>query len=414
MTGADSDPVLLSLTLPLVTVIAILLVSIFWIYGRKNGADSKLPPGDKGWPIVGYIFSPFKPHPATTLGDYLNIQFSRYGKIFSTRYRGKTVIISADCEFNRFVLQNEQTLFQNNLPLGFKKFMGEGSLPFLTGDVYRSKKSLMVAFFNSWQIQSRFLAEVEEAAKAVMTSWRQRRQILADEEINKFLFNIAIEKAMGMTPDDHEVEELRKAFIAAYDGFYAVPTSLPFTRYSKALKARDIICSIVKRKAEDRMLRIDKMDEKENDLLWYCLKNSSLASIPNICDEVVGFIFAALLNTQNTIALAIYLLGKCPKSLRQLRDEFKQTDTDELANLTWDAYKNMEFCQSVINETLRLGNIVPRLWRKTLSDVNYKGYIIPQGTTVITHIAAMHLDPSAFENPNIFDPWRWLVFLIIL
>ncbi|KAJ4812172.1 cytochrome P450 family protein [Rhynchospora pubera] len=67
----------------------------------------------------------------------------------------------------------------------------------------------------------------------------------------------------------------------------------------------------------------------------------------------------------------------------------------------------MEFCQSVINETLRLGNIVPRLWRKTLSDVNYKGYIIPQGTTVITHIAAMHLDPSAFENPNIFDPWRW-------
>ncbi|KAJ3706409.1 hypothetical protein LUZ61_010114 [Rhynchospora tenuis] len=332
----------------------------------------------------------------------------RYGKIFSTRYRGKTLVISADPEFNRFVLQNELTLFQNDLPFGFKAFMGEGNLPFLAGEAYRSKKSLMVAFLNSWQIQTRFFVDVEEAAKAVMTSWRHRSQILADEEVNKFLFNISIKKALGMTPDDPEVEELRKAFIAANDGFYAAPISLPFTRYSKALKARDIICSIVKRKVEDRKLSGDNIDEKENDLLWYYLKNNPLASMQNICDAVIGFIFAALLNTQNTISLATYLLGQCPKSLRQLKDEFKQNDTDTLANLTWDAYKNMEFCQSVINETLRLGNIVPRLWRKTLSDINYKGYIIPQGTTVMTHIAAMHLDPSAFENPNIFDPWRWL------
>ncbi|KAJ1701991.1 hypothetical protein LUZ63_001770 [Rhynchospora breviuscula] len=235
MTGAD--PVILLLTVLLAPIIVILLVSRLWITGKMNGLeDSKLPPGDKGWLIVGSTFSLFKPHPATTLGDFLNLQLSRYGKIFSTSYLGKTLVISVDPEFNRFVLQNELRLFQNDLPSHIKKILGEGNLSFMTGETYKSTKSLVLGFFNSWQIQTRFLAEVEEAANRVMTSWRQKNLILANEELSKFFFNLAIEKAMGLTPDDPKTEELRKAFIATNNGLYAVPLSLPFTCYSKALK----------------------------------------------------------------------------------------------------------------------------------------------------------------------------------
>ncbi|KAJ4747025.1 cytochrome P450 family protein [Rhynchospora pubera] len=153
------------------------------------------------------------------------------------------------------------------------------------------------------------------------------------------------------------------------------------------------------------------MDGKESDLIQYHLKNNPSLSMQSICDSVIGLIFATLFNTQISVALAMYFLGQCPKALQQLREEFQQkmNDTGTTGKLTWDDYKNMEFCESVINETLRFGNIVPGLWRKTLSDIDFKGYTIPQGTTVMPNIAAMHLDPSAFENPNIFDPWRWLV-----
>ncbi|KAJ4812168.1 Cytochrome P450 [Rhynchospora pubera] len=296
MTGAD--PVILLLTVLLAPIIVILLVSRLWITEKKNGGDSKLPPGDKGWPIVGSTFSLFKPHPATTLGDFLNLQLSRYGKIFSTSYLGRTLVISADPEFNRFVLQNELRLFQNDLPSHIKTILGEGNLSFMTGETYKSTKSLVLGFFNSWQIQTRFLAEVEEAAKRVMTSWRQKSLILANEELSKFFFNLAIEKAMGLTPDDPKAEELRKAFIATNTGLYAVPLSLPFTRYSKALKARNFIFSIVKIKAEDRKRNSDKMDGKESDLIQYHLKNNPSLSMQSICDSVIGLIFATLFNTQ--------------------------------------------------------------------------------------------------------------------
>ncbi|GFP83227.1 cytochrome p450 90b1 [Phtheirospermum japonicum] len=72
-----------------------------------------------------------------------------------------------------------------------------------------------------------------------------------------------------------------------------------------------------------------------------------------------------------------------------------------------DEYKKMDFTQCVISETLRLGNVVRFLHRKALKDVRYKGYDIPCGWKVLPVIAAVHLDPSLFDQPWHFNPWRW-------
>ncbi|GMP31760.1 hypothetical protein CsSME_00005838 [Camellia sinensis var. sinensis] len=75
--------------------------------------------------------------------------------------------------------------------------------------------------------------------------------------------------------------------------------------------------------------------------------------------------------------------------------------------LNWDDYKKMEFTQCVINETLRFGNVVRFLHRKAIKDVQYKGYDIPNGWKVLPVVSAVHLDPSHFDQPYHFDPWRW-------
>ena len=43
------------------------------------------------------------------------------------------------------------------------------------------------------------------------------------------------------------------------------------------------------------------------------------------------------------------------------------------ARLGWDDYKNMQFTQCVINEALRLGNVVKFLHRKSIKPIQYKG-----------------------------------------
>ncbi|GER45092.1 cytochrome P450, partial [Striga asiatica] len=78
---------------------------------------------------------------------------------------------------------------------------------------------------------------------------------------------------------------------------------------------------------------------------------------------------------------------------------------DELLN--WNHYKAMEFTHNVINEALRLGNIVKFVHRRAIQDVKFKDHIIPSGWKVLPIFSAVHLDPSFHVNPLDFNPWRW-------
>ncbi|KAK1277008.1 Cytochrome P450 [Acorus gramineus] len=45
--------------------------------------------------------------------------------------------------------------------------------------------------------------------------------------------------------------------------------------------------------------------------------------------------------------------------------------------------------------------------RQQLINDGCEGYDIPSGYTVILSIAAVHMDPSLFDDPQCFNPWRW-------
>nr|CAB3500013.1 unnamed protein product [Digitaria exilis] len=77
------------------------------------------------------------------------------------------------------------------------------------------------------------------------------------------------------------------------------------------------------------------------------------------------------------------------------------------AEITWEEYKSMKFTSYVIHESLRLANIAPVMFRKLKQDVHIKGYTIPEGWTVMICPAAVHLNPTTYEKPGVFNPWRW-------
>ncbi|RVW85180.1 Cytochrome P450 87A3 [Vitis vinifera] len=53
------------------------------------------------------------------------------------------------------------------------------------------------------------------------------------------------------------------------------------------------------------------------------------------------------------------------------------------------------FIFQVINETLRLGNIVPGIFRGVTKDIEMKGTTIPAGSTVMVCPSAVHLNPAS-------------------
>ncbi|KAK1414876.1 hypothetical protein QVD17_30637 [Tagetes erecta] len=61
----------------------------------------------------------------------------------------------------------------------------------------------------------------------------------------------------------------------------------------------------------------------------------------------------------------------------------------------------------LINETVRLANIVPGVFRKALKDIKFKDYTIPTGWAVMVCPPAVHLNPVNYKDPLEFNPSRW-------
>ncbi|XP_047054179.1 uncharacterized protein LOC124660412 isoform X2 [Lolium rigidum] len=57
----------------------------------------------------------------------------------------------------------------------------------------------------------------------------------------------------------------------------------------------------------------------------------------------------------------------------------------------------------VVNKAVRLANIVPCILRKTLNDVQFKGYTIPAGWGLMVCPLAVHLNPNIYLHPLIFS-----------
>nr|CAD1843758.1 unnamed protein product [Ananas comosus var. bracteatus] len=94
---------------------------------------------------------------------------------------GEIMVVSADVELNRYVMQNEMRLFRNKLPAHVQRLIGDFALVMLIGDVYRHKKAIIVPFINKFRQQTNFVHYIERLAEDLMASWNKGELIYMRE-----------------------------------------------------------------------------------------------------------------------------------------------------------------------------------------------------------------------------------------
>nr|BAE16979.1 steroid 22-alpha-hydroxylase [Zinnia elegans] len=393
-------------------VLALFLILKLVKRRTNNGSTRNLPPGNMGWPFIGETIGYLQPYSATTIGKFMEQHISKYGKIYKSSLFGEPTIVSADPGLNKYILQNEGRLFECSYPRSIGGILGKWSMLVLVGDMHRDMRQISLNFLSNARLKTQLVNEVEKNTLWVLDSWKENSPFCAQEEAKKFTFNLMATHIMSLDPGEPETERLKKEYVTFMKGVVSPPLNFPGTAYWKALKSRATILKFIETKMEER-IRMDEgngLGKLDNDLLGWSMKNSNLTK-EQILDLVLSLLFAGHETSSVSISLAVYFLEACPTAVRQLREEHEEIVMKKKLlgekYLTWDDYKKMEFTQCVINETLRFGNVVRFLHRKAIKDVRYKGYDIPCGWKVLPVIAAVHLDPTHFDQPYLFDPWRW-------
>ncbi|XWS65855.1 hypothetical protein CRYUN_Cryun05aG0149800 [Craigia yunnanensis] len=364
-----------------------------------------LPPGNLGLPFVGETLQLIAAYKTENPEPFIDERVSRYGSIFITHVFGEPTVFSADPETNRFILQNEGKLFECSYPGSISNLLGKHSLLLMKGSLHKRMHSLTMSFANSSIIRDHLLVDIDRLVRLNMDSWTDR--VFLMEEAKKISFELTVKQLMSYDPGEWS-ESLRKEYVLVIEGFFTVPLPLFSTTYRRAIKARTKVAEALSLIVRERRKEYEG-GERKNDMLAALLAGDDNFSDEEIVDFLVALLVAGYETTSTIMTLAVKFLTETPLALAQLKEEHegiraKKSDSEALE---WSDYKSMPFTQCVVNETLRVANIISGVFRRALTDINIKGYTIPKGWKVFASFRAVHLDHEHFKDARTFNPWRW-------
>ncbi|CAI0403474.1 unnamed protein product [Linum tenue] len=340
-----------------------------------------------GLPIIGETLQFFVPYTSTDISPFIKKRIQRYGPVFRTSIVGHPIIVSTDPELNSLVFkQGADSWFKPWYTDSFSEIIGSESLMFHEGFLHKYVRGLVREGFGPDSLKS-LLVDLEGRTKSHLGSWSVLPSVDLKEVVSAMLHGFAVEKLYSFS-DPEMIRGHKQSYDAFLRGLISFPLNIPGTAYWKCLQV---------------WLHKDLMEEIDS--------GESPLTEKMATDLLFLLPFAAFESTSSTIVSAFHYLTAHPAALAELTREheaiLKRREESGSVGISWREYKSMTFTHMVTNETLRLTNIVPGIFRKVMKDVEVKGYLIPAGWTVMVYPTAAHLNPSVYDDPLSFNPWRW-------
>ncbi|MFF0445195.1 cytochrome P450 [Streptomyces sp. NPDC004609] len=122
-------------------------------------------------------------------------------------------------------------------------------------------------------------------------------------------------------------------------------------------------------------------------------------------DELTIILYAGVETTAATISWTMHHLAGHPEEEKKLVAEILEVVGDR--PVTIEDVPRLPGVRRVVDEVIRLHGVT-LLMRRATEPVELGGYLVPPGTEIALSPYAIHRDGRVYENPDAFDPDRWL------
>ncbi|XP_069079796.1 vitamin D 25-hydroxylase isoform X1 [Pleurodeles waltl] len=392
----------------------------------KQRRPKGFPPGPPGLPLIGNILAM-----ATNPHVYMKQQSKIHGQIFSLDLGGiSTVVLNGyDAVKECLVRQSDVFADRPSLPL-FKKLtkMG-GLLNAKYGRCWIEHRKLAVNSFRCFGYgQKIFEAKISEEAMFFLDAIDTYKGKPFDPKhlITNAVSNISNLIIFGerFRYDDTDflhmieifsenIELATSAWVFLYNSFPLIGI-LPFGKHQQLFKnaaeVYDFLLRIIEHFSENRKPKaprhfidayLDEMDQNAHD-------QEATYTTENLIYSVGELIIAGTETTTNVLRWAVLFMALYPNIQGQVQKEIDFV-VGPNGTPSLEAKPRMPYTEAVLHEILRFCNIVPLgIFHATSKDTVVRGYLIPEGTTVITNLYSVHFDEKYWTNPAVFYPERFL------
>ncbi|XP_060041953.1 cytochrome P450 2F3 isoform X4 [Erinaceus europaeus] len=146
---------------------------------------------------------------------------------------------------------------------------------------------------------------------------------------------------------------------------------------------------------------LTKIAQEKQDPLSHFFMDTLLITTHNL-------LFGGTETVGTTLRHTFLVLMKYPKVQARVQEEIDRVVGRARLPCMEDR-KAMPYTDAVIHEVQRFADVIPmNLPHRVIRDTNFRGFLLPKGTDIITLLNTVHYDPSQFLTPQEFNPGHFL------
>lgn len=310
---------------------------------------------------------------------------------------------------NRFILQNEGRLFQSCQPISaYSDILGKQTVGQTHGNLHKKLHEAAAQIGGLDGIRGHAFEFIQTLIMKRLPTW-QDQIVHVQHEATYMVLCLLLHWLVSQDPEDPEMQRLQ-TYCNDVKSMLAFPFNVPGSGYSRHIQGRASLIRYI----EDRIAKRRSLhDPGFKDILDALLRQEDegvfTAKSNVVLDTIMGILFHGEETTAIAMSLLMKFLSDSPQALNQVKEENiairKRKRMDE--KLSWEDYESMKFTRNVINESLRIANVAPWVFRVAMQDVDIAGYRIPKGWKILVFLMGAHFDATAYDDPGTFHPWRW-------
>lgn len=293
--------------------------------------------------------------------------------------------------------------------------LGGNGLFLNEGDSWRTQRKLLQPAFHVPRLTA-MAGTITASVETLLGRWERELTYGVpfdfEHEMMGLLIELAVKTLFGsdVAGDTATVNEaVTTAFSILHSRVLSplpLPWSVPFPSHVRFLKAVERLENVVYRIIDERR----KSGSEGSDVLSTLLSVRDEAGEPmpdrQIRDEVVTMIVAGHESTGSSLAWTLDLLSRYPLVMERVDAELAEVLGGRTP--TFEDLPRLQYLGRVVKESLRL---YPPFWlltRTPLADDELAGYRIPAGSVLMFSSYVTHRRPDFWDNPEAFDPDRFL------
>nr|BAH20010.1 AT5G48000 [Arabidopsis thaliana] len=396
-----------------VWVIAVAAVVISkWLYRWSNPkCNGKLPPGSMGLPIIGETCDFFEPHGLYEISPFVKKRMLKYGPLFRTNIFGSNTVVLTEPDIIFEVFRQENKSFVFSYPEAFVKPFGKENVFLKHGNIHKHVKQISLQHLGSEALKKKMIGGIDRVTYEHLRSKANQGSFDAKEAVESVIMAHLTPKIISNLKPETQATLVDNIMALGSEWFQSPLKLTTLISIYKVFIARRYALQVIK----DVFTRRKASREMCGDFLDTMVEEGEKEDVIFNEESAINLIFAILVvakeSTSSVTSLAIKFLAENHKALAELKREHAailQNRNGKGAGVSWEEYRHqMTFTNMVINETLRMANMAPIMYRKAVNDVEIKGYTIPAGWIVAVIPPAVHFNDAIYENPLEFNPWRW-------